>query len=149
MLRHLKVSILPCPHKPNVFHTLHLTMQELRNKAAKLVGNHLDRIVSKKTKAKNDARERNEVKRLEHWKQRIPPPLLESDLDAGPLVSRQTESKFFTLLPIELRQAIYGLALGGQELGLEFVDEPGRPTFAVQCRTATSLLGLPRTCRQA
>lgn len=62
----------------------------------------------------------------------------------------QSQASLFTKLPLEVREIIYGYALGGHLLSLELVDEPKNAPFRIRCmQWPSSVMAFPMTCHIA
>lgn len=112
----------------------------------------MDQKTAKKARSKRIAREQREAGQRQRWTSRVPSP---QSVDEAGIAARevptstQLGSKFFTMLPLEIRQTIYSLALGREKLELKILDDPKRDTFTVHCYNAARLLSFPKTCRLA
>lgn len=128
-------------------------MTNLRQVPGRILGALVDRGISRKIKRKAAAREREREEWLHHWNTRAPRPLPDVMnqvwLDDGITVDSQPESRFFQLLPLELRQAIYEFALGSETIELELRDDPKDACFTLRGKAPKWLLALPSTCRLA
>jgi hypothetical protein len=132
--------------------TLLREMEEFRKAPRRLLGALVDHSISRKIKRKTAARNKGDEEWLRHWNTRIPhscPKIMSREwlLADGIAVDSQPNSKFFHMLPLELRQAIYELALGGATIELEFCDDPKDEHFVVCRKGPRWLFGLPKSCR--
>jgi hypothetical protein len=126
-------------------------MQSACETATRLLGNWIDTRIEKKVRTKNTARERRDAQLREHWTSRIPRPRRTGGIFpemSQCSTSTQLGSKFFAMLPPEIRQNIYALAFGGEWLGLRLVDDPRRASFIVS-GNSRGVLSFPKTCRLA
>ncbi len=66
-------------------------------------------------------------------------------------VSTQSQSIFFNMLPVEIRQLIYGFALGGERLRLQVseVKHEQKRRHQLICSSGSKLVGLPKSCKLA
>ncbi len=86
------------------------------------------------------------------WVARLPPlPFSKTNTEELTNISIQSQSLFFSKLPIELRLIVYDYALSGKKLRFELSNEATSEKlfYRLKCRTARQITAFPKSCKLA
>ncbi|KAH7095930.1 hypothetical protein FB567DRAFT_44032 [Paraphoma chrysanthemicola] len=136
----------------------------LKARLVHLLNRVADDMIAKKMRRKRELRDKRRADATAAWHARLPPARSLDSTNAlriaGSEVSHQSESPFFSKLPLEIRRLVYAEVFTGNELLFQVInesksaantDETGKEniSFELKCHAARGSLSFPISCKLA